>query len=70
MGKKLYVQERKSCTSKKGILGPGDIVEAKYFDKGEDALTRLEKKGVIGSKAPEAEKKEEPKTAEVKAEEK
>lgn len=70
MGKKLYVQEGKSCTSKKGILSAGTEVFPKYFENGEEALTRLEKKGVLGSKAPEAEKKEEPKTAETKAEEK
>lgn len=61
MAKKLYVQERKSCTSKKGILGPGDEVLAKYFDDGEKAIERLEKKGVIGTKSLASEKKELPK---------
>jgi len=58
MSKKLYVQEGRSCTSKKGILGPGSEVEAKYFDDGEKAVKRLVEKKVIGETNPEPEKKQ------------
>ena len=67
MAKKLYVQAGKSCTSVKGILGPGAEVFAKYFEPngcekghGEKMLERLYKKEVIGDKDPTA-KKEAPK---------
>ncbi len=77
MAKRLYVQEGKSCTSNKGILEAGTEVKAVYFetpksekDHGEKMLERLEKKGVIGSKVPQTEKKEDSKPVETKAEEK
>ncbi len=60
MGKKLYVQEGKSCTSKKGILGPGDEAKAEYFDNGEKAFSRLIDKGVLGETNPDPKKKQAP----------
>ena len=72
MAKKLYVQENKSCTSEKGILGPGTEVRAEYFEypgcekgHGGKMLERLYKKEVIGDKNPDAKEKpklEKPKT--------
>ena len=62
--KKLYVQAGKSCTSVKGILGPGAEVKAEYFEPkgvekghGDKMLERLYKKEVIGDKNPDAKEK-------------
>ena len=63
MGKKLYVQEGKSCTSKKGILGPGDEAKAEFFDNGEKAVSRLIDKGVLGETNPTPKKKQDAATA-------
>lgn len=48
--KKLYVQSRKSVTSKRGLLAEGTEVSADDFGGGEDSIKGLIAKGIIGTK--------------------
>lgn len=49
----MFVQDRKSVTSKRGILGPGKDVKASDFVGGEDSIKKLVEKGVLGKDAPD-----------------
>ena len=50
--KKLYVQSRKSVTSKRGLLPEGTEVFEEDFGGGEDSIKGLIAKEIIGTEKP------------------
>lgn len=46
-GGKIVVAAGKSLTSKKGILGPGAEVKAKYFENGKTVIEKFLANGIL-----------------------